>query len=325
MEVSNRDTNSFDLQATIDSMVESHRKYANNGELASYIPELLKADKNALGMVIIDSNGRKFASGDIRDTFSIQSISKVFAFIVACMQHGIPRVLERVDVEPTGEPFNSIFHLELKKSKPLNPLVNTGAITVSSMLQGGTSTEKLAGLLDLLEEIIGRRPEVMQDVYESEAATATRNRGIAYLLLESGALEADVDLTLDTYFKQCALGVTVEDLAKLGLVLANDGLEPLTGKNIIPKKIAKLAKALMVTCGMYDASGRFAAKVGIPAKSGVAGGILATVPPRAVKDFPFANGCGIGIYGPALDEQGNSAAGVELLRHMAERWDWSIF
>lgn len=315
------------LQKEIDEIIKANRKHTARGELASYIPELLKADRHALGIVIIGSNGLKIKSGDYSETFSIQSISKVFTFILACMQHGIPRVLEHVDVEPSGEAFNSILHLELNKSSiPLNPMVNTGAITVTSLLNGKTAEEKLEGLFDLFEEILDRRLEVMEEVYVSEKTSATRNQGIGYFLLERGVLGSDLEVTLDAYYKQCAIGVTIEDLAKLGLVLANDGIDPITKKSIIPQKIAKLAKVLMVTCGMYDASGKFAAEVGVPAKSGVAGGIMVSVPPRIGKEtLPFKEGCGIGVYSPALDEKGNSVAGIELLRQLAEQWNLSIF
>mgnify|MGYP001186278376 CR=1 FL=1 len=315
------------LQQAVDGWVEQKRKYTKTGEAASYIPELQEADSNALGIVIIGSDGTKITSGDTNTPFSIQSISKVFSFIVACMQHGVSRVLKRVDVEPTGEPFNSLAHLEVKKAeKPLNPMVNTGAITVTSMLEGDTPEEKLEGLFGLYESIIGRPPKIIRNVYESEKETAHRNRAIGYMLLEMGVLASDLDVTLDAYFKQCAMEVYPEDLAKLGLVLANDGVDHLAGKEVIPKEIARLAKVLMVTCGMYDASGKFAAEVGVPAKSGVAGGIMAAVPPQVKKEHvPFTDGCGIGLYGPALDEQGNSVAGIQLLRHLSERWDWSIF
>lgn len=315
------------LQNYVDDWVTFYRRHTADGELASYIPELTKADPHALGVIIIGNNGMTIKSGNTDTTFSIQSISKVFAFIVACMERGVTYVLDRVDVEPTGEAFNSITHLEMKKvEKPFNPLVNAGAITVTSMLQGKTSDEMNEGMNSLYEKILGHRPKLNTAIYESERDSSIRNRGIAYFLKEGGNLEADLDLTLDAYFKQCSMEISVEDLAELGLVLANDGLDRLTGEEIIPKQIVRLAKALMLTCGMYDASGKFAAYVGIPAKSGVAGGIMASVPARAREEIlPFMDGCGIGVYGPSLDEQGNSIAGIRLLRHIASHWDLSIF
>lgn len=315
------------LQNYVDDWVTFYRKHTVDGNLASYIPELEKADANALGITIIGNNGMTIRSGDVETPFTIQSISKVFSFIVACMERGVSYVLSRVDVEPTGEAFNSIMHLEMKKiEKPFNPMVNAGAITVTSLLKGKTSDEKLEGILHLLERILGYRPAIDVDIYESERDSSLRNRAIGYFLLETGVLESDLNITLETYFKQCSINITVDDLAKLGMILANDGMDKLTGEEIIPRQIARLAKVLMLTCGMYDASGKFAAYVGIPAKSGVSGGIMASTPPR-VRDeiLPFMDGCGVGVYGPSLDAQGNSIAGIRLLRHIASHWDFSIF
>jgi len=315
------------IQQYVDDWVQFYRKDTKDGEVASYIPKLAEADQNDLGITILGNNGLLIESGDVGVPFTIQSISKVFAFIAACMERGISYVLSRVDVEPTGEAFNSIMHLEMNQvDKPFNPMVNSGAITVTSMLLGKTSDQKLETIFQLFEDMLGYRPALNVDVYESERDTSVRNRAIGYFLLDTGALESDLNITLETYFKQCSIEMTIGDLARIGTVLANDGEDPDTGEEIIPRQIARLAKVLMLTCGMYNASGKFAAYVGIPAKSGVSGGILAVAPPRIRNDnFPFMEGCGIGVYGPALDEQGNSQAGIRLLRHIATQWDLSIF
>ncbi|MCG1028050.1 glutaminase [Virgibacillus halodenitrificans] len=315
------------LQNYVDDWVSFYRKQTDEGEVASYIPILQEANRDHLGISIIGKDGMKVRSGDTEIPFTIQSISKVLSFIVACMEKGLAYMLDRVDVEPTGEAFNSIMHLEMRKvQKPFNPLINAGAITVTSTLEGNTSDEKLKPILDLMETILGYRPALNVEVYESERDSSMRNRAIGYYLLETGFLESDLNITLETYFKQCSIEVTVDDLAKIGVVLANDGEDPKTGEELIPRKITRLAKALMLTCGMYDASGKFAAYVGIPAKSGVSGGIVALAPPRVRdEDLPFINGCGIGVYGPALDDKGNSYAGIKLLRHIAKQWDLSIF
>lgn len=315
------------LQNYVDDWVSFYRKQTDEGEVASYIPILQEANRDHLGISIIGKDGMKVRSGDTEIPFTIQSISKVLSFIVACMEKGLAYMLDRVDVEPTGEAFNSIMHLEMRKvQKPFNPLINAGAITVTSTLEGNTSDEKLKPILDLMETILGYRPALNVEVYESERDSSMRYRAIGYYLLETGFLESDLNITLETYFKQCSIEVTVDDLAKIGVVLANDGEDPKTGEELIPRKITRLAKALMLTCGMYDASGKFAAYVGIPAKSGVSGGIVALAPPRVRdEDLPFINGCGIGVYGPALDDKGNSYAGIKLLRHIAKQWDLSIF
>nr|WP_246484568.1 glutaminase [Virgibacillus salarius] len=315
------------MQSYVDDWVKFYKKQTRDGEVASYIPELNKANPNHLGISIVGNNGVTIKSGDVDIPFTIQSISKVFCFIIACMERGVSYVLDRVDVEPTGEAFNSIMHLEMRKlKKPFNPFVNAGAITVSSMLNGKTSDEKLEPLFILLEKMLGYRPALNINVYESERDTSIRNRAIGYYLLELDYLESDMNITLETYFKQCSIEITVDDLATIGRVFANDGIDPNSGVEIIPRKIVRLAKALMLTCGMYDASGKFAAYVGIPAKSGVSGGIIAVAPPRVRdEELPFIDGCGIGVYGPSLDDKGNSIAGIKLLRHIATKWDLSVF
>ncbi len=242
------------------------------------------------------------------------------------MDRGLPYVLERVDVEPTGDTFNSIIRLESHQpGKPFNPMINAGAITVSSMMIGQSSQEKIDKILQFLEQIIGKELSINEEVFQSEWQTANRNRALAYYLMDSGFLDCPVEAALEVYLKQCAIEVNVSDLAMIGLVIANDGYHPLLKKQLFPKQVAKLAKALMVTCGMYNASGKFAAFIGLPAKSGVSGAILTAVPGHAGLDSPFPAGCGIGIYGPAIDPIGNSVAGVQLLKHLATEWDMTIF
>ncbi|MGY0692557.1 glutaminase [Virgibacillus sp. FSP13] len=315
------------LENYVDDWVSFYRKHTTEGEVASYIPILAEANRDHLGISIIGRNGMTIRSGNVDVPFTVQSISKVLSFIAACMERGVGYMLDRVDVEPTGEAFNSIMHLEMKQvKKPFNPLINAGAITVTSILEGRTSDEKLKPILDLMEMMLGYRPAINVDVYESERDSSMRNRAIGYYLLETGFLESDLNITLETYFKQCSIEATVDDLARIGMILANDGEDPKSEEEIIPRQVARIAKALMLTCGMYDASGKFATYVGIPAKSGVSGGIMAVAPPRVrEEELPFINGCGIGVYGPALDDKGNSIAGIRLLRHIAKQWDLSIF
>ncbi|AEB61783.1 glutaminase [Bacillus amyloliquefaciens LL3] len=265
-------------------------------------------------------------AGEWNVPFTLQSISKVISFIAACMNRGISYVLDRVDVEPTGDAFNSIIRLEIHKpGKPFNPMINAGAITVASLLPGETAHDKLEYLFSVFEKLIGKRPHIHEEVFRSEWQTAHRNRALAYYLKETNFLEADVEETLEVYLKQCAMEGTTEDIALIGLILAHDGYHPIRREQVIPKDVAKLAKALMLTCGMYNASGKYAAFVGVPAKSGVSGGIMALVPPSARREQPFHNGCGIGIYGPAIDEYGNSLTGGMLLKHIAQEWELSIF
>ncbi|CAM5210593.1 Glutaminase OS=Lysinibacillus sphaericus OX=1421 GN=glsA PE=3 SV=1 [Lysinibacillus sphaericus] len=238
----------------------------------------------------------------------------------------MPYVLERVDVEPTGDTFNSIIRLESHQpGKPFNPMINAGAITVSSMLDGSSPQEKVAKILSFLEQMVGKQLKVNEEVFQSEWQTANRNRSLAYYLMDSGFLDCPVEEALEVYLKQCAIEVNVSDLAMIGLLIANDGYHPQRKIQLFPKQVAKLAKALMVTCGMYNASGKFAAFIGLPAKSGVSGAIVAAVPNHASLESPFPAGCGIGIYGPAIDDIGNSVAGVKLLKHVADEWNMTIF
>jgi glutaminase len=311
----------------IDKWVEQFRSFSSQGKCASYIPALKNVDPSQLGIFIIGPDGTTMKAGDFESSFTMQSLSKVISFISACLDFGISYVLERVDVEPTGDPFNSIIRLEVDKTgRPFNPMINAGAITVSSLLGGKSPQEKLDSLLSLLEKIVGKRLMINQEVFQSEWQTAHRNRSIAYYLKATGYLECTVEEALEVYLKQCSIEVTTEDIAMIGLVLAQDGYHPIRKERIFSKEVARLTKALMVTCGMYNASGKFAASVGLPAKSGVAGGILGAVPPRArSRDVPFPDGCGIGVYGPAIDEYGNSVAGVMLLKHIAMEWDYNIF
>ncbi|MDE0584260.1 glutaminase A, partial [Planococcus sp. A6] len=241
--------------------------------------------------------------------------------------YGLDFVLERVDVEPTGEAFNSIVPFEIHRpNKPFNPFINAGAITISSLLPGRNGQKKFEFLKGFLEELLGHPIEIDKEVYDSEWATSHRNRALAYYLKEANFLELEVEEALDIYISQCAIKVSVKDLALLGLILAYDGYNPITKVKHFSEEIAQVTKVLMVTCGMYNSSGNFAAHVGIPAKSGVSGGIMAAVPPKLhSQTYEFRAGAGIGVYGPAIDVQGNSAAGTMMLRQISKEWDLSIF
>jgi len=291
--------------------------WCDKGEVASYIPELAKQDPQQLGVSVCFPDGTVYSVGDADTRFTLQSISKIFSLIVALCQNGSEYVFSRVGKEPTGDPFNSIVKLEMiKPHKPLNPMINAGAIAVAGMIRGKNVEERIGSILDLLKKMT-QNPDIRvnQAVYESEKRTAARNRALAWFLKDSGVLEGDVEETLDLYFRHCSIEVTAKEVARMGMVLALDGLDPKSGERCFPREVARICKTFMVTCGMYDASGEFAIDVGIPAKSGVAGGILATVPMRM----------GIGVFGPALDDKGNSVAGIRLLQHLSKTWNLSIF
>ncbi len=310
------------MQQQLDEWVLEYKKHTANGATASYIPALQKADPNAFGICLIASDGTILKSGDTEPFFTLQSISKVISFIYACTTKGINNVLEYVDVEPTGDAFNSIFRLELSHpGRPFNPMINAGAITVASLLPGNSPDEKVEALLIFIEKMIGRKPSINEEVFWSEWKTADRNRSIAYWLKQTGYLLCEVEEAMGVYLKLCSIEVDISELAQIGLILANDGAHPITGEKIFSTELASLAKTLMLTCGMYDYSGRFAAFVGIPAKSGVSGGIMAAVPPSARMKNNRSTCWGIGLYGPAIDKHGNSTAGVNLLKHLSKEWN----
>ncbi|MDU1443253.1 MAG: glutaminase A [Clostridium cochlearium] len=305
------------MQNKIEKIIKECRKYTKQGEVASYIPELKKANKDALGIYIDKLDGNEFYAGDYETKFTIQSISKVISLIIAIMDNGMEKVLSKVGVEPSAYSFNSIVTLEVKNAnKPLNPMINAGAIATVSLIKGDSPEEVIGKILDFTKKITGNKDiKVNEAVYQSEKRTGDRNRSLAYFMKGTGVIEKDVEKVLDAYFQQCSIEVTCKDIAKIGSFLANDGVLPSTGERVVPKEVTRVVKAVMATCGMYDASGSFAVKVGIPSKSGVGGGIMATVPGKM----------GIGIVGPALDKKGNSIAGIKVLEQLSEELDLSIF
>ncbi|GAE32653.1 glutaminase A [Halalkalibacter hemicellulosilyticus] len=297
-------------------MVEVARVHTENGKLADYIPALTKANPNDIAVSIFDGQSTCFSEGNYNQRFTLQSISKILTLALALIDHGEEVVFDKVGMEPTGDPFNSIVKLEAHKpSKPLNPMINAGALAVSSLILGESANEKVDRLIAFVCQLSGNDFLTYNaEVAQSEFETADLNRSLAYFMKQHGVITEDVEELLSFYTKQCAIEVSCEDLARIGYVLANKGKNE-DGIEVIPADVARIVKTFMVTCGMYNASGEFAIKVGIPAKSGVAGGILCAVP----------NKMGIGIYGPALDEKGNSIAGMKLLELISERYELSIF
>ena len=300
----------------LNRLVKKNIPETKLGTVASYIPELDKARKDALGIYIIDNEGNEYFSGDYETKFTIQSISKIVALMLAILDNGEEYVFSKVGMEPTGDPFNSITKLETsREKKPYNPLINAGAIAVSSMIKGKDARDKFERLLDFFKKISEDETlDVNYKIYCGESETGNRNRAMGYFLKGEGIIEGNVEDALDIYFKQCSIEVTAKTLAKIGLFLANNG-KLSTGETVITPKIATIVKTLMVTCGMYDSSGEFAVRAGIPSKSGVGGGILSVVPGKM----------GIGVYGPSLDKKGNSIAGISLLEDLSTELNLTIF
>ena len=305
------------MKNILDEIIEDNRKYAKYGQVATYIPELKKAKRDDLGICMIDKNNKIHTAGSYNKKFTIQSISKPIILALVLSENDWDYVFSKVGMEPSGDPFNSIMKLETKDSKkPCNPMINAGAIVTTSMIKGKDAKEKEEKMLNFVRKLAKNdNLKINYDVYESEKATGDRNRAMAYLLKDDGFIEGDVEQVLDLYFKQCSIEIDCIDLARIGVNLASYGVDIETGERIIDEKISRVVKTFMVTCGMYDASGEFAIKVGIPAKSGVGGGILASVP----------NKMGIGIYGPSLDKKGNSIAGIKILESLSENYKINIF
>ena len=261
-------------------------------------------------------DGSIMECGDSRVPFTIQSISKLASLILAISDKGADYLFhDKVGVEPTGDPFNSIIKLETK-TKPFNPFINAGAITVADCIDGANADEKFERFLAFIRKLCGNEAIALNEaVYLSEKATGDRNRALAYYLKASGILEGNVEECLDFYFRMCSVNVTAVDIAQMSAVLANHGACPGSGEQLIPPESAKAIRALMLTCGMYDGSGEFAMTVGFPAKSGVGGGIAAALVDRM----------GIGVFGPSLDEKGNSVGGIKVLEHISKNLDFNLF
>lgn len=305
------------MEKLLKKIIDTKIKFTDKGKVADYIPALAKANPSDLGVCVIDMDNHIYTAGVYQKKFTIQSISKTIALMLAIMDNGEEEVFKKVGMEPTGDAFNSIYKLEMEEmAKPLNPMINAGAIAVSSMIKGRDFEEKVDRVLSLFKKISCNNDLMInEEVYLSERETGNKNRAMGYLLKDMGIIDGNVEEALDVYFKQCSIEMNCIDIANMGLFLANDGIIPKTGEVVVDKHISRIIKTFMVTCGMYNSSGEFAIRVGVPAKSGVGGGIMAAVPHRM----------GIGIYGPALDKRGNSVAGLKVLESLSKELDLSIF
>jgi glutaminase len=302
-----------ELQVLIDHVHQKYRSHGD-GQVATYIPELSKADPDAFGVCLVTADGRVFEAGDCDVPFTIQSISKPFAFGMALEEFGQQKVFEHVGVEPSGDAFNSI-ELQNGSNRPFNPMINSGAITVTALLHARYGSQAADFLLDRFSILAGRQLSIDRAVYESERRTGHRNRAIAHLLLNFGLVHEKAEAALDIYFKQCSILVTCRDLAMMAATLSNMGHNPVTGRSAISSVLVKEILAIMFTCGMYDYSGQWAYRVGVPAKSGVSGGVISVVNRQL----------GIGTYSPRLDAYGNSCRGTEVSVELASRLGLHVF
>ena len=294
------------VQRYLDRLV-AEISSVEDGALADYIPELTQADPGGFGLAVSSADGYIYESGDARTEFTIQSISKPFTYALALDAVGREAVDAKIGVEPSGDAFNEISVDERTKT-PKNPMINAGAIAAVSLVPGATPDERFARIAQFYSACAGRPLELDEDVYRSEKATGNRNRAIAYMLTSFGVLENPDDV-LDVYFRQCSLRVTSVDLARMAATLARGGINPQTGRRVTAAKVVQRTLSVMVTCGMYNGAGDWVSAVGMPAKSGVGGGITAVLPGQL----------GIGVYSPLLDTRGNSVRGVLACRALSER------
>ncbi len=294
------------LQTVHDELIS-----VDDGELPDYIPPLAEVDPDRFGLAVCTPDGGFAAAGDHNLPFTVQSISKCFTLALALVDRGLDGVLKHVGVEPSGESFNAVS-LEEGTGRPDNPMINAGAIVTCSLVKADSASERFDRILGVLSACAGRELEVDENVYEQELATADRNRALGYFMSSAGSLTADVEETLEVYLKQCAVLVTAGDLAVMAATLAAGGRNPISGDRVFSTEVARHVLTIMVTCGMYDASGEWMLRVGSPAKSGVAGGILTASPAQF----------GLGLYSPLLDEQGNSVRAVQACERLAEQFSW---
>lgn len=304
------------MEEMLEQLLEECHPYTKQGHVATYIPELGKGDPNDLGIYVLRSDGKHYQAGDYNKRFTIQSVVKPILLLLALMDNGEEYVRSRVGVEATGKPFDAINVTDQTLlSDHLNPMVNMGAIAMCSLIKGEDYLHRFQRVLELTRLLAGDEDIVLdEEVYLSEKATADKNRALAFLMKSYGLLEGDVEEVLDCYFRACSILVDCRDLARIAFVLSNKGRD-FSGNQLFPARYAHYVNAVMMTCGMYDGAGDFAVKVGVPAKSGVGGGIMAVVPGRM----------GIGIYGPSLDSKGNSVAGIQMLRRLSDQLQLSIF
>ncbi len=284
------------------------------GQVATYIPELAKADPNWFGLCIATASGAVYEVGDTRQEFTIQSISKPFVYGLALEDNGRDTTLARVGVEPTGDAFNSIS-LDPGTGRPRNPMINAGAIATAGLIEGKSPAARFRRILETFSLYAGRELVLDETVYRSESETGHRNRAIGHMLRNFDKLTSDPGPTTDLYFKQCSISVNCRDLGIMAATLANRGVNPLTGRQALRGEYVESVLSVMGTCGMYDYAGEWLYNVGIPAKSGVAGGVLAVLPGQI----------GIGVFSPRLDAHGNSVRGIRICEALSRKLELHLF
>lgn len=303
---------------SVDALVhEAHRRYADDrsGTVADYIPVLAEVDPELFGLAVIEVDGGLHDAGNALHPFSIQSISKMFVYALAIQEHGHERVREIVGVNNTGLAFNSLMALELNAGHPMNPMVNAGAIATTALAPGATAVEKWERIREGLSAFAGRSLSLDGVVYASEAETNERNRAMGWLLRSYGRLDGDPDEVVDVYTRQCALSVTAHDLAVMGATLADGGVNPVTGERVVSAEVCRDTLAVVASTGLYERSGEWLFEIGLPAKSGVAGGIVAVSPGKGA----------VAGFSPRLDSAGNSVRSQLAIGHLSRALGLNLF
>ena len=295
------------IQEILDSVYEKF-KNVDEGKVATYIPELSKADPKDFGICLATVDGRVFTAGDCDKEFTIQSMCKPFAFQMALEEYGLEKTLKHVGVEPSGDAFNSI-DLDSKTSRPFNPMINAGAIAIASLIKKSPVEAGVQAFLDKMGQAAGRDLRIDWAVMQSETLTGNRNRAIGYLLRNFEIIDDQVTESLHQYFAQCSMLVICRDMAMMAATLANMGTNPVTGDRVFDFQYIKYVLTVMFTCGLYNYAGGWAYEVGLPAKSGVGGGIFGVVNRQL----------GVSVYSPKLDAQGNSVRGILACKELASR------
>src|ERR1700746_128188 len=289
-------------------------KNDTSGKNADYIPELAKVDPKLFGVAIVTTDNQSLAMGDVTQPFSIQSISKVFTLALAMDELGPDKVFQKIGSEPTGRAFNSPDAVVDMPTHTANPLVNAGAIATTSLITGKNADEKWNKILNFYSRAAGEKLSLIDEVYKSEAATNTGNKALSYLLAKYDRIYADPFESVDVYTKECSVGVNAVQLARMGATLANDGVNPATGARVIKRENIPEILSTMMMAGLYDGSGGWSWHVGMPAKSGVGGGIVAVAPGKGA----------IAVFAPPLDEAGNSVKAQEVIEYVAQKLNYNL-
>ena len=290
-------------------------KSDTSGKNADYIPFLAQVDSRMFGVAVVSTDNQIISMGETNYAFSIQSISKVFTLALAMNELGPDKVFDRIGSEPTGRAFNNPQAVVEMPTHTANPYVNAGAIATTSLVSAKTADEKWAKILSFYSDAAGEKLSLIDEVYKSEAATNTGNKALSWLLAKYDRIYADPFESVDVYTKQCSVGVNVVQLARMGATLANNGINPTTGKQVIKPENVPYILSSMTMAGLYDGSGGWAWKVGLPAKSGVGGGIVAVVPGKGA----------IAVFSPRLDDAGNSVKAQRVIEYVARNLDFNVF